>query len=83
MFEGLEKSKHFPDWYAVLSLFLLLKKGVSHIQRIGCQPGKITLHGGQSRSSSWSAEQGKENKRKSLAAYPPHTHTNCSFEENK
>ena len=42
---------------------------VSHIQRIGCQPEKPTLHGGQSRS--WSAEQGKENKRKSLAAYPP------------
>ena len=39
---------------------------VSHIQRIGCQPEKNTLHGGQSRS--WSAEQGKENKRKSLAA---------------
>ena len=32
-------------------------------------PKKTTLHGGQSRS--WSAEQGKENKRKSLAAYPP------------
>ena len=31
---------------------------VSHIQRIGCQPGKTTLHGGQSRS--WSAEQGKK-----------------------
>ena len=43
---------------------------VSHIiQRIGCQPEKTTLHGGQSRS--WSAEQGKENRRKSLAAYPP------------
>ena len=42
---------------------------VSHIQRIGCQPEKTTLHGGQSRS--WSAEQGKENKRKSLAACPP------------
>ena len=42
---------------------------VSHIQRIGCQPEKTTLHGGQSRS--WSAEQRKENKRKSLAAYPP------------
>ena len=42
-----------------------------------CQSEKNygTLHGGQSRS--WSAEQGKENKRKSLAAYPhpptPHT----------
>ena len=32
-------------------------------------PKKTTLHGGQSRS--WSAEQGKENKRRSLAAYPP------------
>ena len=43
---------------------------VSHIQRsIGCQPENTTLHGGQSRS--WSAEQGKENKIKSLAAYPP------------
>ena len=31
---------------------------VSHIQRIGCQPEKTTLHGGQSRS--WSAEQGNE-----------------------
>ena len=29
---------------------------VSHIQRIGLQPGKTTLHSGQSRSS-WSAEQ--------------------------
>ena len=42
---------------------------VSHIQRIGCQPEKTTLHGGQSRS--WSAEQGKKEKRKSLAAPPP------------
>ena len=33
---------------------------VSHMQRIGCQPEKTALHGGQSRS--WSAEQGKENK---------------------
>ena len=32
-------------------------------------PKKTTLHGGQSRS--WSAEQGNENKRRSLAAYPP------------
>ena len=31
---------------------------VSHIQRIGCQPEKLTLHGGQSRS--WSAEQRKK-----------------------
>ena len=32
-------------------------------------PKKTTLHGGQSRS--WSAEQEKENKRKSLAAHHP------------
>ena len=42
---------------------------VSHIQRIDCQPEKNTLHGGQSRS--WSAEHGKENKRKRPAAFPP------------
>ena len=55
---------------------------VCHIQRIGCQPEKTTLHGGQSRS--WSAEQGKENNRKSLAAYPPPTpHTARSVKINK
>ena len=37
---------------------------VSHIQRIGCQPEKTTLHGGQ--SCSWSAEQGKKKERKSV-----------------
>ena len=31
---------------------------VSHIQRIGCQPEKITLHGGQSRS--WSGKKKKK-----------------------
>ena len=50
---------------------------VSHIQRIGCQPEKLLyIHGDQSRS--WSAEQRKEKKRKSLAAYtythPPTPH---------
>ena len=35
---------------------------VSHIQRIGCQLEKTTLHGGQSRSSS--AEQGKKENKK-------------------
>ena len=42
-----------------------------NMHRIGCQPQKTTLQvqGGQSRL--WSAEQGKENKIKSLAAYPP------------
>ena len=52
--------------FGMVSLHVVV---VSHIQRIGCQPEKTTLHGGQSRS--WSAEQGKENKRKSLAAYRP------------
>ena len=42
---------------------------ISHIQRIGRQPEKTTLHGGQSRS--WSAEQGEKKKKKSLAAPPP------------
>ena len=46
-----------------------VKGVVSHIQRIGCQPEKTTLHGGQPRS--WSAEQGKENKRRSLARLEP------------
>ena len=41
----------------------------SHVQRIGCQPEKTTLHGRQSRS--WSAEQGKGYKREILAAQPP------------
>ena len=42
---------------------------VSHIQRIGCQPEKNTLHGGQSRS--WSAEQGKKKKSGSDPPPPP------------
>ena len=56
---------------------------VSHIQRIGCQPEKTTLHNGQSRS--WSAEQGNENKRKKSGSTPPpcpHT-PRRSFGENK
>ena len=65
----------------VLCVNLVVVVVVSHIQRIGCQPEKTTLHGGQSRS--WSAEQGKENKRKSLAAYPPPHPPHCSFGENK
>ena len=47
----------------------------------GCQPEKTTVHDGQSRS--WSAEQGKENKRRSLAAYPPPTPHAARSEENK
>ena len=35
-------------------------------QRIGCQPEKTTLHGGQYRS--WSAGQGKENKSKNYGS---------------
>ena len=42
---------------------------VSHIQRIGRQPEKTTLHGGQSRS--WSAEQGKKEKEKVWQRTPP------------
>ena len=42
------------DWKATASK--------AAIHRIGCPPGKTTLHGGQSRS--WSAEQGKENKKR-------------------
>ena len=42
---------------------------VSHIQRIGCQPEKTALPGGQYRS--WSAEQGKKENIKSLVGQPP------------
>ena len=64
-----------------LSLYVVVVV-VSNIQRIGCQPEKTTSHGGQSRS--WYAEQGKENKIKSLAAYPPPTpHTARSEKINK
>ena len=55
---------------------------VSHIQRLGCQPEKTTLHGGQ--SPSWSAEQGENNEIKSSAANrPPRPPPRCSFRENK
>ena len=81
-------SQYFParevcDWSVLTKLSLCMGLvPVSHIQRIGCQPEKTTLHGGQSRS--WSAEQGKENKRKSLAAYPPPTpHTTARSEKIK
>ena len=43
-------------------------------------PKKTTLHGGQSRS--WSAKQGKENKRRSLAAYPPPIPLTARSEKN-
>ena len=48
----------------VLLLLLFLTFSV-----LVANPRKTTLHGGQSRS--WSAERGKENKIKSLAAYLP------------
>ena len=51
-----------PKSVEMLLLFLTFSVLVAN-------PKKTTLHGGQSRS--WSAEQGKENKSKSLAAYPP------------
>ena len=52
----------------LLSIFYFVV--VSRIQRISCQPENTTIYGGQPRPSS-SAKQGKENKRKRLAAYPP------------
>ena len=52
---------------------------VSHIQRIGCQPEKTTLHGSQSRS--WSAEQGKKEKEKVWQRTPPPPRARCSFGE--
>ena len=43
---------------------------ISHIQRIGCQPGKSASSDGQSRS--WSTENREERKkRKRLVAPPP------------
>ena len=42
---------------------------VSHIQRIGCQPERTTLHGSESRSRS--AEQGKEKKIRKYGSFPP------------
>ena len=47
-----EEVKRQISHYRVVVVF------VYHIQRLGCQPEKTTLHGGQSRS--WSAEQGKK-----------------------
>ena len=55
-----------------------------YIQRIGCQPKKTTLHGGQSRSSS--GEQGKENKKNVWQRTPPpltNTHTARSEKKKK
>ena len=54
----LERHEIYVTFF-VVHQFVVAVVVVSHIQRIGCQPEKTTLHGGQSRS--WSAEQGKEN----------------------
>ena len=48
----------------------------SHIQRIGCQPEKTTLHSGQSRS--WSAEQGKKEQKKKSGSGSTRTTEGCS-----
>ena len=56
--------------------FCVVDVVVSHIQRIGCQPKKTTLYGGQSRS--WSAEQGGKKK----SGSPP-PRACCSFGENR
>ena len=52
-----------------LENWLLLFK---HIQRIGCQPEKTTIHGGLSRS--WAAEQGEKKKKKSGSVPLPSPH---------
>ena len=54
---------------------------VSHIQRVGCQPDIITLHGGQSRS--WSAERGKENKKEEVRQHLPPPPSSCSYGRKK
>ena len=54
---------------------------VSHIQRIGCQPEKTTVHGGQSRS--WSAEQQKKKKKSLAASPPPPSSARCLFGDIK
>ena len=50
-------------------MFLLLLLLFLTFSALVANPKKATLHGGQSRS--WSAELGKKEKRKSLAAPPP------------
>ena len=52
-----------------LSIVVVVVVAVSHIQRIGCQPEKSTLHGDQ--SCSWFAEQGKKKEEKKVWQRPP------------
>ena len=63
-----ETSARYAQQQMLLLLLLLLLLFLTSSVLVA-NPKKTTLHGCQSRS--WSAEQGKENKRKSLAAYPP------------
>ena len=49
---------------------LLLLLFLTFSVRIGCQPEKTTLHGGQFRFS-WSAKQGKKEEKKKLWQRPP------------
>ena len=51
-------SKHTRTSFVVVVVVVV----ASHIQCISCQPEVTTLHGGQ--SSSWSAKQRKENKKR-------------------
>ena len=74
---GEKNVKTFSRWDQMLQIVVV----VSHIQRIGCQPEKTTLHGGQSRS--WSAEQGQKKKESGSAPPPPPRPPRCSFGENK
>ena len=53
----------------LFSTFLFFVVCFSHSAYYWLPTRKITLHGSQSRS--WSTEQEKENKRRSLAAFPP------------
>ena len=50
---------------------------VSHIQRIGCQPEKTTLHGGQSRS------RGNKRKKKKSGSAPPPPPRRSPFGESR
>ena len=60
-------------------LFLLLLFFTFSV--LAANPKKTILHGGQSRS--WSAEQAKENKRKTSGSCPPPYPPRCSFGEKK
>ena len=72
---------HFFWWDGAKSLHRPAKGDLNRPASRPCKAlKKITLQGDQSRS--WSAEQGKENKKKRMAAYPPLHPPHCSFGEN-